>query len=216
MSIKEKISKLEIRKYLSFFEFYYYVLTKNPKKYELEPRADTLNYFVILSTPLVIWMISMIVFIASNGQMVARLIFSAIGVFLVVNPVICKHIFSQAMAIEDARREAEHAANKERIRREAEEQLKQAEENLRLFREQQERLRRENARRRKEQQERQAMDYVKRLYDLLGIVPTKDIEIIKKAYKQKAKKLHPDAEHGDESKFIELTDAYETILKIVS
>lgn len=50
------------------------------------------------------------------------------------------------------------------------------------------------------------------LYEKLGVGPTATPEEIKKAYKRKAHKHHPDREGGDEDQFKEITAAYEVLM----
>ncbi len=51
-------------------------------------------------------------------------------------------------------------------------------------------------------------------FKLLGIEPTKDVEAIKKAFKAKALKVHPDC-GGDHQQMVKLNKAKETALKFV-
>lgn len=48
-------------------------------------------------------------------------------------------------------------------------------------------------------------------YDVLGVAKSATAEEIKKAYRAKAKELHPDQHGGDDSKFKELGQAYEIL-----
>jgi len=48
-------------------------------------------------------------------------------------------------------------------------------------------------------------------YDILGVSPASEPEIIKQAYKKLALRYHPDREDGDGSKFIEIREAYEVL-----
>lgn len=48
-----------------------------------------------------------------------------------------------------------------------------------------------------------------RAYDVLGVDPTADEGSVRSAYREKAKRLHPDSEGGDEEAFKRLTEAYE-------
>src|SRR5665213_1693393 len=48
-------------------------------------------------------------------------------------------------------------------------------------------------------------------YDVLGISKSASSEEIKRAYRKKAMEHHPDKHGGDDSKFKELGEAYETL-----
>ncbi|GAB6879813.1 hypothetical protein JCM17823_20870 [Halorubrum gandharaense] len=48
-----------------------------------------------------------------------------------------------------------------------------------------------------------------RAYDVLGVDPAADEGSVRDAYREKAKRLHPDTEGGDEEAFKRLTEAYE-------
>ena len=52
-------------------------------------------------------------------------------------------------------------------------------------------------------------------YNLLGVSPEADISEIKKAFREKAYKVHPDTraqKHSDNEKFVELSTAYQTLI----
>ena len=48
-------------------------------------------------------------------------------------------------------------------------------------------------------------------YETLGLDRTADGEAIRSAYRERAKRLHPDGEDGDEAAFKELNEAYELL-----
>lgn len=50
------------------------------------------------------------------------------------------------------------------------------------------------------------------LYDILGISPDADSAEVKKAYRKKAQKLHPDKEEGDKEAFQKVIAAYEVLI----
>jgi molecular chaperone DnaJ len=56
----------------------------------------------------------------------------------------------------------------------------------------------------------------KDLYAVLGVEADATPEELKKAYRQKAKKLHPDVSPGSEQEFKELADAYRILSKLTS
>ena len=52
----------------------------------------------------------------------------------------------------------------------------------------------------------------KHYYAVLGVDPVASEEIIRSAFRRRAKELHPDAEAGDASAFILLKRAYDTLM----
>jgi curved DNA-binding protein CbpA len=48
-------------------------------------------------------------------------------------------------------------------------------------------------------------------YETLGLDRTASQETIRSAYRERAKRLHPDGEDGDEEAFKKLNEAYETL-----
>jgi DnaJ-class molecular chaperone len=48
-------------------------------------------------------------------------------------------------------------------------------------------------------------------YETLGLDRTADSETIRSTYRERAKRLHPDGERGDEAAFKELNEAYELL-----
>ena len=48
-------------------------------------------------------------------------------------------------------------------------------------------------------------------YDILGVSKNPTQDEIKKAYRKKAHQYHPDKKNGDEAKFKELNQAYQTL-----
>ena len=52
---------------------------------------------------------------------------------------------------------------------------------------------------------------MKDLYQILGVDKTAQADVIKKAYRKLAKEYHPDKSSGNEERFKEVADAYETL-----
>jgi len=48
-------------------------------------------------------------------------------------------------------------------------------------------------------------------YETLGLDPGADQETVRSTYRERAKRLHPDAESGDEAAFKKLNEAYEVL-----
>ncbi|TKX75918.1 molecular chaperone DnaJ [Halorubrum sp. GN11_10-6_MGM] len=48
-------------------------------------------------------------------------------------------------------------------------------------------------------------------YETLGLDRTADSETVRRRYRERAKRLHPDGEDGDEEEFKDLNEAYETL-----
>lgn len=46
---------------------------------------------------------------------------------------------------------------------------------------------------------------------ILGVDPDADEKRVRQAYREKVKTVHPDADNGDEERFKEVTEAYETL-----
>lgn len=222
-TLKERLSNSGLRKYFSFFEFYYYVMKKNPKRFDLA-HGNTINYLTVLMTPLVLWLIVMNWFLIT-GSGFALIAFITFGIALILNLIFTHSVLNEAREIE---------REKYRKKREEEEYARRVEETLRRQRERDEEIirRREEEIKRAEYYERvkraeradRAEQHRRKLantehqliqlYSVLGIEPTTDINVIKKAYRQKAKQHHPDM-GGDELSFTNVNKAYEIILKYI-
>lgn len=207
--IEKLLSNSKLRKYLSFFEFYYYVAKRSPKQYSIA-NGNAINYLTVLMTPLVLWLLVMNWFLLT-GSGFALIAFITFGIALILNLVFTHSVISKAREIE---REKFRKIQEER------EYARRVEENLRRQSERDEQIRR-----RREEENRRATQHrrsseantekqIIRLYAVLGINPTTDINVIKKAYRQKAKQHHPDI-GGDELAFTNVNRAYEMILKII-
>lgn len=267
-----------MRNYLAFFEFYYYVIKRSPKRYNVSANGQ-LNQLTILMTPMVLWLASMVLFLIF-GPGWAMGVFIGLGALMVINFMYSTTVYREAITIElniakerrrlaeeeherkmkeeeEERRRKHHEEMKaweEKLKRDAEDLKRQkqqqqhrssgasgrasyyaggsggssgksreqmeAEERLRKFAEQfnsEDFFRaQEEARRRAEQQRRNDAQYsrIATHYAILGIEPTKDLDVIKKAYRKKAKQYHPDT-GGDAEMFKKITTANEEILKFV-
>lgn len=216
-TIRKRVSNTKIRKYFSFFEFYYYVLKRSPKRYNISNSNETMHYFSILMTPFVLWIISMVIFLVA-GHGWATVLFTGLGAILILNFIFTRSVLDEAYKIQRELNEERREMEKEERRRKLEAERK-CKEKLRKervrqafesFREEE----REKARRRATQQPNNAENIQLQLFAVLGIKPTTDLKVIKNAYRQKAKKHHPD-KGGDELVFIQVKKAYDAILKLV-
>ncbi|MEX3623759.1 J domain-containing protein [Viridibacillus arvi] len=185
-TLSEQFSYSKLRKYFSFFEFYYYVVKRSPKRYNLS-NGHSMDYLTILMTPYILWILSMFLFLIV-GFGWATVLFMVIGALCVLNLMFTHSVYREAYEIQ-------RRLNEERRENEYNEKRKKFQE---------ERTRAELHR---------IVGY-NQLYALLGIKPTTDINVIKKAYRQKAKQHHPD-KGGDELTFIGIKKAYDTILTFV-
>lgn len=157
-----------------------------------------MDYFTVLMTPFILWIISMLVFV-SVGHGWATFLFLGLGIGFVLNLMFTRSVISEAYEIKRKLKE-------ERREKEKEERLKERQRLEEEYkRNKQERLRNQQCRNEK----------VIQLYDLLGIKPTTDIDLIKKAYRRKAKQYHPDR-GGDELIFIKIKKAYDSILILIN
>lgn len=207
--IEKRLSNSKFRKYFSFFEFYYYVAKRSPKQYSLAYN-NQMDYLAILMTPLILFILSMFPFLfVGNSWTLA--IFLLFGLMLPFNLLFTHTVISKGREIE---REKFRKIQEER------EYARRVEENLRRQSERDEQIRR-----RREEENRRATQHrrnseantekqIIRLYAVLGINPTTDINVIKKAYRHKAKQHHPDM-GGDKLSFTNVNRAYEMILKII-
>lgn len=221
-TLRNRVSDSDLKKYLSFFEFYYYVLKRSPKRYNISLNNSTLNYLSILMTPFVLWILSMIVFLFV-GHGWATFLFTGLGAILVLNFIFTRNVLSQAYEIQrklnEERREMERE-ERERQRKREEEKRKKGEEELRKERARKafERFKekeREDAKRRAEQHKNVGDNQIAQLFAVLGIKPTHDIEVIKKAFRKKVKDNHPDIKGGNDKTFMRVKDAYDMIRKLI-
>lgn len=199
----------DLRKYFSFFEFYYYVLKKSPKRYSLA-HGNIVNHLVVLMTPLVLWLLTMILFIFT-GSGWALIIFLLFGIGLLLNLVFTHSVINKAREIEREKRRRIQE-EEEHIRRVAETLRNQRERDEQIRRRREEESRRATQHRRK--LEAKTENQIIQLYAVLGINPTTNTDVIKKAYRQKAKQHHPDM-GGDELLFRNTNKAYKIILELI-
>lgn len=114
--IKELISNSELRKYVSFFEFYYYVIKRSPKRYNISLSDSIMNYLSILMTPFVLWIISMVVFlIVGHGW--ATFLFVGLGAILILNFVFTRSVLDEAYEIERKLKEKRREIKKQKERK---------------------------------------------------------------------------------------------------
>lgn len=226
MDIYKKPAKKE-RPYFALFKFYYYVFKRSPKKYDMMS-FDNNNQMYVVFTPFAFFMLSMIfhlVYGTITGAMWPFAIFSFAGVFMIVNTVMVQMVRTEAYRIQRQLEEQQREAQRLQRQREQEEALRRLYEQME---QEKERIRREYARQHTKnrerynqynQQERKysggtTTDKLRTAYKILGITPTRDTDIIRKAYRDMAKKHHPDT-GGDEQRFITIKEAYDLLMKAV-
>lgn len=212
-TLRKRISDIDFKKYLSFFEFYYYVLKRSPKRYNISLSNSTLNYLSILMTPFVLWILSMIVFLFV-GHGWATFLFTGLGAILVLNFIFTRNVLSEAYEIQRKLNEERREMEREEILRKLEEERKR-EEKLRKERERLREKERENEKRRAEQHKNVGDNQIAQLFAVLDIKPTHDIEVIKKAFRKKVKDNHPDIKGGNDKTFMRVKDAYDMIRKLI-
>lgn len=213
---RELFSRRKIRKYLSFFEFYTYVLTRNPKQYEVQ-KGDVLDQFTIYITPFIYWILSTIIFLI-EGHGPATATFVGMGAFMLYNTFLVRNTVSEAYRMELERQQKERnrlqAEKLRRLQEEANEAAKRLEEWARA-----------EAKRKMDEDRRRAEEWLRNQmppsnplmphFRTLGIQPTGDREVIHSAYRKRAKETHPDLT-GSEAKFKEVRAAYDTIMKHIT
>lgn len=219
------------RHYLAFYKFYYYLITKSSKKYTMVD-ASTPNQFWVMFTPFLFYLASMffhMIYGGITGNNWQYFPFAFFAIFLIINLMITREVASQGYRIQrklheekmDILREQERMERQERYRREQQE----FDEYIRQRREEWERER--QAQRERDQREQQrrnrqraqtktgnpTTDKILASYKILGITPTRDPELIRKAYRAKAKEHHPDR-GGDPDRFMTIKEAYDFLIKV--
>lgn len=212
-TLRKQISDIDFKKYLSFFEFYYYVLKRSPKRYNISLSNSTMHYFTILVTPLIILLICMILFV-SVRQIWSTILFIGVCMGMVLNTFFVRSVLYEGFEIQRKLNEERREMEREEILRKLEEERKR-EEKLRKERERLREKERENARRRAEQHRNVGDNQIIQLFAVLDIKPTHDIEVIKKAFRKKVKDNHPDIKSGNDKTFMRVKDAYDMIRKLI-
>lgn len=203
--------------------FYYYVLTKNPKRYEMTPATFT----SACVTPLFI-----MIFLIMLGVIFPKIVFASpfmiLGFF--ANGWFVKRVSDEGFRIQEKKRKE----RMERIWREQEEKRRQEYEAYKEhIRKEKERMWREYVRQRAEQQRRQQyqqqnhrqksyrqsssnsratsdMNKVKAMI-ILGLKNGTTRQDVKKAYRRLAKIHHPD-QGGNHEDFVKIKKAYDYLM----
>lgn len=211
----------------SLFKFYYYVFKRSPKKYDMMS-FDNNNQMYVVFTPFAFFMLSMIfhlVYGTMTGAMWPFAIFAFAAVFMVINTIMVQMVRAEAYRIQRQLDQERREAERLQRQREHEERLRRLYEQMER---EKERINREYARQRAQNRQRYdqhqqherktnggtTTDKLRTAYKILGITPTRDTDIIRKAYRDMAKKHHPDT-GGDEQRFITIKEAYDLLMKAV-
>jgi DnaJ-domain-containing protein 1 len=229
---------------LAFFKFYYYLAKGSPKKYAMLNLYNNnflvtqmTPFFFFVS-----WMLFYLFYGGITGTMWPLIPFALSGAFMIVNLLITRFVHEEGRKIEreleEQRREVERMERQrefEERQRQHRERMRQLDEEMEEIRKRMERMQQERMRRARESFERQyreqqqqryrqqqqqqrtqssTTDRLRDAYRILGIEPTRDSEVIRKAYRKMAKQNHPDV-GGTQEKFIAVKDAYDLLMKAI-
>lgn len=195
-----------MKAFANFFKFYYYLLRRSPKRFELVNKHPASFHIVVV--PVIFMLIHMVIAMILLDMRFTHWL--AIHILFVPGNLICYTVVrNEAWEIE------------RRIRKEKEEALmaQQQEELDRLLKEA-ERLRKinEKAKRERERYEKQRKQkdkeksYLEADYRRLGLSVGSDLKTVKATFRQLSKIYHPDMPNGNEEIFINLKKSYDKIL----
>jgi ABC-type multidrug transport system fused ATPase/permease subunit len=213
-----------IKTLTSFFRFYYYILRKSPKRFDIAMGVNEGTVTAI--TPLFLFLgfvFGSIVFGEYHLAMFFPLAIPLVlGNMLVVHKVrergyeIQREIREQQREAErlqrEYEREQERRRHEERMRQLERERRKQQEEMDRIMREFFERMRQKQQQQQRQQQRQSNNNNMANAMKLLGLTEGFTEKDVKKAYRRLSKIHHPDV-GGKEANFLKLKKAYDYVME---
>lgn len=222
--MNKNIGGFNVRYILSFFQFYYYLITRNHEK-RIEISMDAERYLIIFFTPVILFILLIIIGIISLTSLIMPAIL-LIAPITSLNVLILNKSISEGREREEVKRQREKEEREKRIRRDWErlyyERKKMREEAYERYRHQQyERHRDEWQRQRDNRQDHSTgqqystfTNHDSKLHQSLMILglqigaSKKDVRI---AYRNLCKKHHPDM-GGKHEDFVKLNNAYKYVM----
>lgn len=199
-----------MKAFANFFTFYYYLLRRSPKRFELVNSHPASFHIVVV--PVILMVLHLI-----TAMILLDMRFTywlAIHILFVPGTLVCFIVVrNEAWEIERRIRKEKEEVLRAR-QREERHRLKEESERLRKIKEEErsERERDEKQRKRKEREK----SYLEKDYRRLGLSVGSDLKTVKAKFRQLSKIYHPDMPNGNEEIFINLKKSYDKILERLS
>lgn len=197
-----------------FFTFYFLVIFNRKKAKEYIINASTGAYVSIMSFPVILWIIGGIICIVYMSPL-SIILSWLLSTAMMVNFFFTPAFFTRASNEETERIKKENEKLMEELRQESQKRSEDMWRAAEDIRERNRRIREKHERQRVRQQTTNPLAIkIAEAYLCLGLEATLDENIIKKAYRQKAKEFHPD-NGGSEESFINIKQSYDLVMKFV-